>query len=53
MERAQEIFSKLDTDNGGDITEAEFIKVCLEELLLPVLFVPILHWSWRPFRGSD
>ena len=35
MERAQEIFSKLDTDNGGDITEAEFIKVCLEELPAP------------------
>ena len=25
------MFSKLDTDNDGDITEAEFIKVCLED----------------------
>ena len=31
MERAQEMFSKLDTNNDGDITEAEFIKVCLED----------------------
>ena len=31
VERAQEMFSKLDTNNDGDITEAEFIKVCLED----------------------
>ena len=31
VERAQEMFSMLDIDNDGDITEAEFIKVCLED----------------------
>ena len=25
------MFNKLDADNDGDITEAEFIKVCLED----------------------
>ena len=32
VERAQEMFSKLDTDNDGDITEAEFIKVITQHL---------------------
>ena len=31
VERAQEMFSMLDINNDGDITEAEFIKVCLED----------------------
>ena len=31
VDRAQEMFNKLDADNDGDITEAEFIKVCLED----------------------
>ena len=31
VERAQEMFSMLDIDNDGDITEAEFIKICLED----------------------
>ena len=31
VDRAQELFSKLDVNNDGDISEEEFIKVCLED----------------------
>ena len=31
VDRAQELFSKLDADNDGDITEEEFLSACLED----------------------
>ena len=53
VDRAQELFSKLDADNDGDITEAEFLRACLEDESLTSSLVTSLAFSGLERKEED
>ena len=55
MERAEALFSQVDRNNDGDITEEEWVAACLQDQVVPQIDPsvpqPVIQSRRRPLLG--